>query len=179
MNSTILRTPVALNAWIMEGYTISMGKWKLPPKIKILEALGSIGDGRIVIKGNTARVQSSSGRKWYDVSYDPHKQAIMSNDNGSYWQGYLGYPAIAFLMQSKIINYDSKYAKALAGIPWKDLNTRFKNNYAKTEAEVKSIVAERGMSSVELSRSVDGIYKQIKKLSPKELGKRMRPPDGY
>lgn len=164
---------------MMEGYTVTMGKWKLPPKIKILEALGSMGDGRIVAKENAARVQSSSGRKWYDVSYDPSEQAIMSNDNGSYWLGYLGYPAIAFLMQKKIICYDYKYAKALAGIHWKDLNTRFKNDYAKTEAEIKNIVTQRGISDVELSKAVDDIYERIKTLSLKELGKRVKPPRGY
>lgn len=163
----------------MEGYTSTMKTWKLPPKMKILEALGCLGDGRIVVNDNTARVQSSSGNKWYNVSYDSVGNAIMSNDNGSYWQGYLGYPAIAFLMHNKIINHDTKYAKVLAGIHWKDLNTRFKNDYTKTESEIKNIVTKRGILDVELSMAVDDIYKQIKALSLKELGKRLKPPRDY
>ena len=156
-----------------------MPKWKLPPRIKILEALGCLGDKRIAVKGNTARVQSSSGNKWYQVRYDPEKRAIMSNDNGSYWQGYLGYPALAFLMQQNIIHYEVQYAQALADIPWKDLNTRFKNNYAKTEAEVKKLVQQMGVTDMDISNAVNDIYKQIKKLGLKELGKRTKPPSGY
>ena len=47
------------------------GKWKLPPRIKIFEALGAISDGRIKINGNTAKVVSSSGNKEYSVEYKP------------------------------------------------------------------------------------------------------------
>jgi len=48
-------------------------KWKHPPIIKIYEALGSVADGRVEVSGNTAKVFSSSGNKFYVVSYDPKK----------------------------------------------------------------------------------------------------------
>ena len=38
-------------------------KWKLPPKIKIYESLGSIGDKRISVSENSADVYSSNRRK--------------------------------------------------------------------------------------------------------------------
>ena len=69
-------------------------KWEHPPIIKIYEALGAVADNRVELSENTAKVFSSSGNKFYDVSYDRDSNSIMTNDNGSYWKGYLGYPAI-------------------------------------------------------------------------------------
>ncbi len=95
--------------------------WKTPPRIKVYEALGCIADERITYDEDTARVRSSSGNKTYYVAFNEEKQAIMCNDNGSYWQGYFGYPAIAFLMIRGIIPYTSAFADNLAGIAWKDI----------------------------------------------------------
>src|SRR3989339_2007322 len=107
-------------------------KWKHPPIIKIYEALGAVADGRVEVGGNTAKVFSSSGNKFYDVSYDKEKNAIMANDNGSYWKGYLGYPAIAFLMKTGVLSFDEKTASLLENIAWKDINQKFKNDFDKT-----------------------------------------------
>src|SRR4051812_22548384 len=104
--------------------------WKLPPRIKILEALGCIGDGRMEVSNAGATVTSSSGNKKYAVRYDAALNAISSNDNASYWQGYLGYPAIAYLLAAEKIPYDKKFASALAGIKWKDINSQMGNNFA-------------------------------------------------
>ena len=90
---------------------------KLPPKIKIYKALGSIGDKRISVSENTADVYSSSRRKNYIVKFDPNMNAIMANDNASYWAGYLGYPSISFLLVKGIIDYDSKICGCLKGNP--------------------------------------------------------------
>lgn len=73
--------------------------WKLSPRIKVFEALGALADDRISMNENGATVRSSSGNKSYIVTYDSKQQTIISNDNGSYWQGYLGYPAIAYLLK--------------------------------------------------------------------------------
>jgi hypothetical protein len=105
-----------------------MPVWKLPPKIKIYEALGSVADSRLEVMGNSAKVYSSSRGKYYTVTYDAAQQAIMCNDNGSYWQGYLGYPAIAYLLESGVISYDHDLAKLLGDIHWKDINQGFKND---------------------------------------------------
>ena len=43
-------------------------------------------------------VVSSDGTKKYRVEISADGREISSNDNASYWQGYLGYPAIAVLM---------------------------------------------------------------------------------
>lgn len=101
----------------------SIAKWKLLPDIKLYEALGSIGDRRVDLVGHGARVYSSSRTKHYDVTYDVATGAIMANDNGSYWQGYLGYPGVAYLLLSGVIPYDVKLARQLKGFNWKSMNT--------------------------------------------------------
>ncbi len=107
-------------------------KWEHPPIIKVYEALGSVADNRIEVTGNEAKVYSSSGNKFYTVNYDPGTQSIMTNDNGSFWKGYLGYPAIAFLMKIGVLPYDEGIGNLLKDIKWKDINQRFKNDFEKT-----------------------------------------------
>jgi hypothetical protein len=123
--------------------------WKIPPPIKVYEALGAIGDGRVrTIDNDDAAgawdVVSSEGAKTYRVELSADGREISSNDNASYWQGYLGYPAIAVLLARGTLHASAKATRALAGIPWKELNRRFKNDYARTTAEVARIVEERG-----------------------------------
>ncbi len=154
-------------------------KWQLPPKIKVHEALGCIADGRIELDGNEAKVYSSSRGKFYTVRYDPDKNAIMANDNGSYWVGYLGYPSIAFLMVRGVIHYGQKFAEALKEIKWKDINTKFKNDFVKTEKYILDIVKKRGMSGDKLNKEIDYIYEQLRKLNIEILGERTIPPQGY
>jgi hypothetical protein len=154
-------------------------KWKLPPKIKIYEALGCIADQRIEITENEAKVYSSSRNKFYVVKYDAEKNAIMANDNGSYWVGYLGYPSIAFLMLKGIIKYNDKFTSALKDIKWKDINTQFKNDFEKTEEYIKGIMVEKGFQQEEFNAEIEQISEQIKKLNLEKLGKRIAPPQGY
>lgn len=108
--------------------------WKQPPRIKIYEALGAIADDRVHINDFTIIVDSSDRSKIYTVKYNPENNAVTSNDNGSHWQKYLGYPSIAVLMLNGKISFDKQSSEALKGIPWKDWNDAYKNDYAKTEA---------------------------------------------
>ncbi len=154
-------------------------KWKLPPPIKIYEALGVIADGRIEADGNGAKVYSSSRNKFYTVMYAADKQQIMANDNGSYWQGNLGYPSIAFLMYIGAVHFNPLYAEALKGIAWKDINTRFKNDFNKTVAHIHVLLQERGVSIEDFLKEVKDIQGQIEVLNLSLLGKRTKPPAGY
>jgi hypothetical protein len=154
-------------------------RWKIPPRIKVHEALGCIADKRIIVKGNEAEVFSSSREKSYSVRYDPEKKAIMTNDNGSYWVGYLGYPSIAFLMLKGVVGYNPIYAEALKDIPWKDVNQKFKNDFEKTEEYVNDLAKARGVHVEELDKEIDRIYEQIKKLDLEMLGEKTKPPEGY
>jgi hypothetical protein len=153
--------------------------WKLPPKIKIYEALGCIGDKRIEIKENHAKVFSSSKNKFYSVEYSPESNAISSNDNGSYWVGYLGYPSIAFLMLKGILNYNPNFAEKLNGIPWKDINVQFKNDFDKTEKHILRLLEKKGQDIPTLLAEIDSISEQIKIIEIKKLQRQIKPPEGY
>ncbi|MDB5179342.1 MAG: hypothetical protein JWN01_1285 [Patescibacteria group bacterium] len=156
-------------------------QWEHPPIIKVYEALGAIGDGRVALDGNTAKVYSSSGNKYYQVAYDPDSNSITSNDNGSYWVGYLGYPSISFLLLKGIIGYEPAAARLLKGIAWKDINTRFKNDFDKTEAHIRNqLTAEHDRRGLELlDGELDRITKDINKLGLLKLPSHTHPPIGY
>lgn len=152
-------------------------KWKVPPEIKVYEALGAIADARIEMKNNTAKVVSSSRGKVYEVMYDADRQAIASNDNGSYWQGYLGYPAIAFLMKIGLLQYDGVVAEQFKGIAWKDINTTFKNDFAKTEIYLQERLGKNDWAKAQ--KLASEVLGQIKQLSLNKLVSKAKPPQGY
>lgn len=151
--------------------------WKHPPIIKIYEALGAVADERVVVSGSTAKVYSSSGNKFYTVTYDPDKQAIMANDNGSYWKGYLGYSAIAFLLQIGVLELRPELAELLKGIAWKDINTKFKNDFAKTLGEIESKLETTDRES--LAKYAKELDEKIAAIGLSLLGKKVLPPAGY
>ena len=152
-------------------------KWKQPPVIKIYEALGAVADGRVEVSGDTAKVFSSTGNKFYDVVYDSVERAIMTNDNGSYWKGYLGYPAIAYLMKIGVLSYDAKVAGLLKDIAWKDINQKFKNDFDKTLKYILLSKSEEEKKT--LANFVSKVEKEIKSLNLSYLGKKVLPPKGY
>jgi len=155
-------------------------QWKRPPLNKVYEALGAIGDDRIKVDGNIAKVYSSSGNKFYDVTYDPDKKAITANDNASFWVGYLGYPSIAFLLASQAVPSDPKLADYLKGFAWKDINQKFKNNFDKTDAYIdEQIVAKHQLDIDEFHQQLGDILDQIMKLGLDKLGATKKPPSGY
>ena len=152
-------------------------KWKTPPNIKIYEALSAVADGRVEIHGTSARVRSTSGNKRYDVAYDPDRHAITSNDNGSYYRGYLGYPAIAFLMQTGVLTYDATLGDVLKGVHWKDVNTKFKNDYEKTLDAV--LVDVSGETCAALTAYTKEMQEHIARLGLTRFETREPPPKGY
>ncbi|OGD61031.1 hypothetical protein A3A71_02220 [Candidatus Berkelbacteria bacterium RIFCSPLOWO2_01_FULL_50_28] len=154
-------------------------KWKNPPVIKIYEALGAVADERLEINGDNAKVRSSSGGKFYDVVYEPETNSITSNDNGSYWRGYLGYPMIAFLMATKKLPYNERVAVSLKGVAWKDINTKFKNDFAKTEEFIRSEIAKRGGKLDELDGYLSLTMAKINELELNKLKSTAKPPQGY
>lgn len=148
--------------------------WKMPPLIKVYEALGAIADGRVRMLDEThAEVVSSEGDKHYTVVIDG--KAIVANDNGSYWQGYIGYPAIAVMIAKGIIAGNRDAAIALAGIPWKELNRRYRNDYAQTIAEVERTVGARNGDPVAIKTACEAIVAALSAYAPIR-GARRRPP---
>jgi hypothetical protein len=151
--------------------------WKHPPVVKLYEALGAVADGRVKVEGDGAKVYSSSGNKFYEVKYDPNSHAIMVNDNASFYKGYLGYPAVAYLMQIGVLPYPKEAAEALKGIPWKDLNTKFKNDFVKA---LEFVLSQKPLKVREmLDGEVARIDSELKKMKFKLLGEKMPPPKGY
>lgn len=152
-------------------------KWKHPPIIKIYEALGSVADGRVEIEGNSGKVFSSTGNKFYEVTYDPDSKSIMTNDNGSFWQGYLGYPAIAFLMKEGPLSYEEEIGNMLKGVLWKDINQKFKNNFDKTLNYILESKTKEEKDKLKVfTEKVDG---EIRDLFLNLLGTKKKPPEGY
>ncbi len=150
--------------------------WKMPPPIKVYEALGAIGDGRVRFEDeHRALVESSEGDKTYAVEISDDGREISSNDSGSYWQGYLGYPAIAVLLMRGLYRPPANVIDALAGIPWKEINRRFKNDYDKTLAEVNQIVEASGHDPDAVASEVESVADALRKFAPVR-GKRRRPP---
>lgn len=110
-----------------------------PPRIKVLEAAGALGDGRVSIAAQAqpstekrvieAVVASSDGSRAYDVriariGYSAFR--VYSSDNGTLLRGYVGYPIIAVMMAVDLLPRDKYVEATLTGIPWRELNERFK-----------------------------------------------------
>lgn len=156
-----------------------METWKLPPIAKIYEALTALADGRVKRTGtNTAEVISSSGTKNYAVEWNDDISAITSNDNASYWQGYMGYPILAVLMLLGRITCDTALAGSLAGIPWKQINRQFKNDYDKAVESILSSLEEKGTDPRVIRDETARIMSQVEQLSLGKLPRRKRPPKG-
>ncbi len=148
--------------------------WKKPPQAKIYEALSAIADGRVkLLEGQSAEVASSDQSKTYSVAWSEDLNAFTSNDNASYWQGYMGYPLIAVLMLLGKIDFSREAAGLLAGIPWKQLNKRFRNDYAKAVASVLSdLEATRRGAREMITAEVDRTMAQIEALELEKLPRR-------
>jgi hypothetical protein len=156
-----------------------MSTWKSPPKAKIYEALSAVADGRVkLVGGEIAEVVSSDGTKTYHVEWSPDLNQITSNDNASYWQGYMGYPIIAVLIVLGKLDYKAKVADLLAGVPWKQINNQFRNDYAKAIDSVLDALEAEGTSRQLVMAEVDRIMAQIEVLAVEKLPRRKRPPKG-
>lgn len=149
----------------------------MPPLIKVYEAMGALGDGRVRLQdGGRAQVTSSEGNKTYDVEISADNREISSNDNASYWQGYLGYPGIAVLLARGFYRPPANVIDALAGVPWKELNRRFRNDYDKTLEAVSKTVEENGHDPDAVRIEAEALMEAVRKLAPVR-GHRRRPPD--
>lgn len=136
-----------------------------PPRIKVLEAIGAIGDGRIKQVSDTkALVKSSMGDREYKVvliGQDARTFRAYSNDNGTLFKGYVGYPILAFMMVKGYLPLDREVMNAMKGVPWKELNERYQKY-----AVVESIVISRA-EKLNVPRNIvdDYINIVLKKLS--------------
>ncbi len=135
---------------------------KMPPAEKIHEALSAIADGRISMEENAASIVSSNYTKKYTVKFDGNEYA--SNDSGTYWQKYPGYPVIAVLiLQGKLPGPEPLFPY-FKGIDWNGLNKKHKNNYAEAAAEALAKMEEKGADLDAINKAVSEIYDKLASL---------------
>ncbi len=154
-----------------------MGLWKTPPKAKVYEALSAVADNRVEFRNDlSAEVTSSDRSKKYFVRWTAGFKSIVSNDNASYWQGYLGYPIIAVLMKGAVLRYDESIAALLGDIQWKKINQKFRNKYDKAIESVMADLEGRGIDTKRIHEEVDRLFLQVENLSIERLQTREAPP---
>jgi hypothetical protein len=147
-----------------------MTPWKLPPKEKIYEAFSVLADERyVIVEKGKATVHSSTGEKHYTVLWneDPDPAGfltITSNDNGSHWQGYTGYPIIAVLMILHKIRFDAGILIYFKSIPWHVLNKANNNDYGKV-VEIILAKIDNNQESDRIRAEADHIYSQLSGLN--------------
>jgi len=154
-----------------------MALWKTPPKAKLYEALTAVADGRVrLLDAHSAEVRSSDGSKAYTVEWTDDLAGITSNDNASYWQGYLGYPILAALMALGRLPYDPTVAGWLAGIEWKALNARFRNDYDRAVEFALAGLEDAAARRPAIAAEVDRLYRAVSALKLAKLPRRRPPP---
>lgn len=139
--------------------------------MKVYEALGTLADNRIIIDGNLAEVVSSQKSKTYKVIYDPTLNTIVASDSGTFWQRYVSYPSIAFLLKKEIIRYDRSVMKELKGFVWKDIADQFKHDYDAMEEFILTKVKDPQKVQTENQR----ILKEVIDLQLKQPEHLLRP----
>ncbi|MCS7110074.1 MAG: hypothetical protein NZ956_01205 [Candidatus Caldarchaeum sp.] len=137
---------------------------RTPPRVKVLEALGAVAGKRVkIVDENNCLVDASEGPRTYKVFVDLSNQMAQSDDNGTVFRDYVGYPIIAFLMASGKISYDEKIANPIASVKWRSLNERYKS-YAKVESVVKNLLAKQGIKPEEVDEFVAKVLHEVETL---------------
>ncbi|ADY02022.1 MAG: hypothetical protein ACP5GZ_04880 [Vulcanisaeta sp.] len=141
---------------------------KTPPRIKVLEALGALADGRVEeVNEKEALVRSSDGTRTYKVYVDISRREVDSTDNGTIYRGYVGYPIISFLMTKRLLPINEKLMQSLRGIPWKKLNEEYKN-YAKV---MEVIIKDRELNETEVNKYIDQVLSVLRRMNLKRVQK--------
>ena len=142
---------------------------KLPPIEKLYEAYSAMADKRIVLGEDFAEVTSSDGSKKYKVKWKD--TTYCSTDNGTYWQGYAGYPVIGVLILQSKIDVDKSIIGYFADINWNSLNKKHKRDYraALLEAFAEKQIAKEDIERIEAI--TQQAYEQLKSLDLKIVRK--------
>ncbi len=147
---------------------------KLPPIEKIHEAYSAIADKRVVLKENEAEVSSSDLTKTYMVKWKD--EVYSSNDNASYWQGYIGYPIIAVLMLQGKLPLNQEIAMYFQGINWKKINTEYKNKFSEAVSQIMGGLKEKGIDCNKIEEEIQKVYQEIGRLTIQTKRSSIRPP---
>lgn len=135
---------------------------KLPPIEKIPEAYSAIAAGRIKMFKNTAEVCSSDYSKKYTVIWND--RVYSSNDNGTYWQGYAGYPILAVLMLQDILPLNKKIAECFKDVNWTALNKKHQKQYDKALDEILDRLNKKDVDTKKIIREINMVYEKLEVL---------------
>ena len=148
-----------------------MTKRRLPPKIKIIEALSAVADERIIIEGLLANegkcFSASSPWKVYKIQYNEKENTILSNDSWSIDQSFLWYPAIAFLLKIWKLIYDERILELVENIDWIKIKWQVNKDY---ESMFRLVLWKLHMEWYNVDyfiSQIDDIYNQISALNLK------------
>lgn len=148
--------------------------FKMPPIEKILEAYSAIADQRIEIKCLSAQVKSSDYSKEYTVTWDGN--VYSSNDNASYWKGYVGYPIIAILMLQGRLPYNKEISGLFKGINWKKLNNKYNNNYSQVVEVLFNDWQQKEIDTQAIYAEMQLVYSKLKGMNLEGKRSSLRPP---
>lgn len=147
---------------------MALSRLSLPPRIKVMEALGALADGRVErVQESSFRVVSSDGSRVYRVYVERTGQGVFracSTDNGTVYRGYIGYPIISVMMLLGYVRRDRDVERALAGVPWRKLNEELKR-YALVESEVLKSAASKGTSPERVNAAVSKVMEDLRGLT--------------
>lgn len=138
---------------------MSVEIWKMPPIEKVPEAFSAIADNRVEMSEDHALVYASDRGKSYKVTW--RDGVYNSDDNGSRWQGYTGYPIIAVLMLQGRLPLDREIVREFANVDWGALNKEFKRKYDQSLALVMRGIAERGGDCARIDREINCVYQAL------------------
>ena len=133
---------------------------KKTPLSKIYEALSAVADQRIDIQTDRAYVLSSDHAKRYTVKF--LENGYSSNDNATLWQHYPGYPILAVMMIQGQLKIHEERLSWFREVNWKQLNTKYKNQYDKAIAEFLEPFSEVVRSQIE--DEVECLFHQLESM---------------
>ena len=150
-----------------------MKERKLPPKIKIIEALSAVADNRVIIQdllSSEWRCDSaSSPRKSYKILYNEKENSIISNDSWSTNQWFLWYPAIAFLLKIWKLKYDETVLEMIKDINRIDIKEKVRKDYEWMFRLISWNLHMKWYNVDDFITQIENIYNQISELHLEQL----------
>ncbi len=136
-----------------------------PPRVKVLEAVGAVAGERVRVLGEAqAEVRASEGDRVYRVFLDVSKGVADSDDNGTKYRNYIGYPILAFMMVKGLLPYDEEIGRALKDVKWRSINELFKN-YRLVERYIKEELKRSGIPYEKVDSYVASVMSALSGLS--------------
>lgn len=150
-----------------------MKERKLPPKIKIIEALSAVADKRIIIEDLLSNewkcYSASSPWKSYKILYNEKENSISSNDSWSINQQFLWYPAIAFLLKIWKIKYKESILEMTKNINRMDIKEKVFKDFESSYRLILWNLLIQWYDVDDYVSQVEYIYSQISELHLKHL----------